>query len=445
MTIPAFSGLNTALRGVQAHQAALDTIAHNIANIDTDGYSRQRVVFGASPSLTLDGVKQDGTGAQLGQGVDVIAYQRLRDDFLDLQYRAQNMAAGQSDVQGKRLSVVQTELASGSAGDVGTLINKFWDSWSTLSTNPTSADAKAAVVGAAQNLASRLGTLDSDIAVAGAQATTAVGDMLSDAGPIKPIADELAKLNQQINMAQSAGTSPNDLLDRRDLLLDQLSSYGQVSVTADPTLDAAGKPAYPGMIQVAFGGAATPLVSQTTVTMPTTATLSATPGGQLGGLQDVAAKTAGYRTTLATIASSLITTTNSITAAPVFSGTGASDIAVVATSATISAGPAGGAAEDNSVALAMKALRGGAIDTTYAGLVRAVGSDVQTAASANTTATSVLSSLSAQRASTAGVSMDEELANMIRFQRGYQAAARALTTMDEMLDKLINSTGRVGM
>jgi flagellar hook-associated protein 1 len=445
MSIPAFSGLNTALRGVQAHQAALDTIAHNIANIDTEGYSRQRVVFGASPSLNIDGVKQDGTGAQLGQGVDVLQYQRLRDDFLDLQYRAQNMAAGQSDVQSKRLGVVQTDLASGTPGDVGQLLDKFWGAWSTLSANPADAAAKAGVVGAAQNLASRLNTLDSDMASAGTQATAAVTDLLSDAGPIKPIADELAKLNDQINRATGAGVSPNDLLDRRDLLLDQLSTYGQVSVTADPTLDASGKPAYPGMIQVSFGGAATPLVAQTTATMPTVATLSATPGGQIGGLQDVAAKTAGYRTTLASMASSIISTTNSITSSPVFSGTGANDIAVVATSATISAGAAGGAAEDNSVALAMKNLRGGAIDTTYAGLVRSIGSDVQTANNANTTANSVLGSLTSQRASVSGVSMDEELANMIKFQRGYQAAARALTTMDEMLDKLINSTGRVGM
>jgi flagellar hook-associated protein 1 FlgK len=446
MTIPAFSGLNTALRGVQAQQAALNVVSHNIANVETPGYSRQEAVFSAAPSLRLPGgAKQDGTGAQLGQGVEVLTYRRLRDDFLDLQYRAQNMAAGQSDVTAKRLGVVQSTLASNTDGDLGKLLDKFWTSWDTLASNPTSADAKAGVVGAAQNLAQRFTTLDADIANAGAQATQAVGDLLSAAGPIKPIADELAQLNQQINMQQSAGAQPNDLLDRRDLLLDQLSQYGQVSVTADPTLDSAGNPAYPGMIQVSFGGAATPLVSQATVTMPTTATLSATPGGQLGGLQDVAAKAAGYRTTLATMAASLISSVNTAAASPVFSGTGANDIAVVATSATISAGAAGGAVGDNSVANAIRALRGGTVDQGYAGLVRQIGSDVQTATSNNTTATSVLDSISSQRASVSGVSMDEEMANMIRFQRGYQAAARALTTMDDLLNQLINSTGRVGI
>jgi flagellar hook-associated protein 1 FlgK len=446
MTIPAFSGLNTALRGVQAQQAALNVVAHNIANVETPGYSRQEAVFSAAPALNLPaGTKADGTGAQLGQGVEVLTYRRLRDDFLDLQYRAQNMAAGQSDVSAKRLGLIQSTLASNTDGDLGKLLDKFWSSWDTLASNPTSADAKAGVVGAAQNLAQRFTTLDTDIANAGTQATTAVTDLLSDAGPIKPIADELAKLNQQINMQQGAGAAPNDLLDRRDLLLDQLSQYGQVSVSADPTVDSSGRPAYPGMIQVSFGGAATPLVSQATVTMPTTATLSPTPGGQIGGLQDVAAKAAGYRTTLATMASSLISSVNSAAAGPVFSGTGANDIAVVATSATISAGAGGGAAGDNSVANAIRALRGGTVDQGYAGLVRQIGSDVQTATSNNTTANSVLDSITSQRAATSGVSMDEEMANMIRFQRGYQAAARALTTMDDLLNQLINSTGRVGM
>jgi flagellar hook-associated protein 1 FlgK len=446
MSIPAFSGLNTALRGVQAHQAALDVVSHNIANVETPGYSRQQAIFGASPSLLIDaGATQDGRGAQLGQGVDVLSYRRLRDDFLDLQFRAQNMTASQSDVTAKRLTVVQSALATNTDSDLGKLLDKFWTAWDTLAANPTNTDAKAAVVGASQNLAQRFNALDADIATAGTQATTAISDMLSDAGPVKPIADELAKLNGQINMAQSAGAPPNDLLDRRDLLLDQLSQYGQVSVTADPTVGADGKPAYPGMIQVSFGGAATPLVSQTTATMPTAATLSATPGGQLGGLQDVVAKTAAYRTTLATMANAIITNVNALSSAPVFTGTGANDIAVVASSATISAGAAGAAAADNSVANAIRALRGGSVDTAYSGLVRQVGSDVQAATSTNTTAKSVLTSITAQRQSVSGVSMDEEMASLIRFQRGYQAAARALTTMDDILNTLINSTGRVGM
>jgi flagellar hook-associated protein 1 FlgK len=214
----------------------------------------------------------------------------------------------------------------------------------------------------------------------------------------------------------------------------------------DPTLDASGKPAYPGMVQVSFGGAATPLVSQGTVTMPTTATLSATPGGTLGGLQDVAGKVSGYRATLNGLAGSLIGSVNGLSSTAIFTGTGANDIASVATAATVSAGAASGAAGDNSVALAIAALRGAAgVDGGYAGLVQAIGADTAQAINNQDTTTRVLGSLTEQRQSVSGVSMDEEMANMVRFQRGYQAAARALTTMDEMLNTLINNTGRVGL
>jgi flagellar hook-associated protein 1 FlgK len=444
--ISSFNGLNTALSAIRAQQAALDITSHNIANVETPGYSRQEAVFGARPTLNLpSGAKQDGTGAQLGQGVDVLTYRRLRDDFLDLQYRAQNMTGGQADVTAQRLGLAQDALGSNSDASLGKLLDKFWSSWQTLASNPQSDSAKAGVVGAAQSLAQRFNTLDSDYAALGTQATNAVTDMLSSAGPVKPIADELAKLNVQINQAQGAGAAPNDLLDRRDLLLDQLSRYGQVSVIPDPTLDAAGQPAYPGMVQVSFGGAASPLVSQNTVTMPTAATLSPTPGGQIGGLLDVAAKVTGYRTALNGLAGSIISTVNTASATPIFSGAGAADIANVSTSSTVRAGAAAGAPADNSVALALAALRGGAIDQGYAGLVQTIGSDVSQAKNNSATSESVLDSLSARRQSVAGVSMDEEMANMIRFQRGYQAAARALTTMDEMLNTLINSTGRVGL
>jgi flagellar hook-associated protein 1 FlgK len=444
--ISTFNGLNIALRGLTAQQRALDVVSHNIANVQTPGYSREEAVFGTSPDLPIAaGATQNGQGVWLGQGVDVLSYRRLRDDFIDLQWRAQNMSGGQAEISAQRLNQVQTALGSGGASDLGVQLDKFWSAWQTLASNPQSASAKANVVGTAQTLAQGFQRLDSDLAALGGQATAQVGSLLSAQGPIKPIADELATLNVQINQAQNAGVAHNDLLDRRDLLLDQLSRFGQVSVVPDPTLNASGNPAYPGMVQVSFGGATTPLVSQSTVTMPTTATLSATPGGQLGGLQDVAGKITGYRTTLNGLAASLISAVNGTSSTPIFSGAGSTNIAVVATSSTVSAGAASAAAGDNSVALALAALRGGAIDGGYAGLVQTIGADTANAATTQDTTKRVLDSLTQQRQSVSGVSMDEEMSNMIRFQRGYQAAARALTTMDEALDTLINRTGKVGL
>jgi flagellar hook-associated protein 1 FlgK len=436
--ISTFTGLQTALRGLTAQQRALDVTSHNIANVNTPGYSRQEAVLTAAPVLDIGaGALQQGQGAQLGQGVDVLAYRRIRDDFLDLQWRAQNMSGGQAEVGAQRLTQVQSALGTGTTADLGAQLDKFWSSWQTLAANPQSASAKANVAGTAQTLAQGFNRLDGDLAGLGTQATAAVTDLLSPQGPIQPIANELAKLNGAINQAQTAGVAPNDLLDRRDLLIDNLSRYGQVSVTPDAS--------NPGMVTVAFGGATTPLVSGATVTMPTTATLAANPGGQIGGLQDVAAKIAGYRTSLNGLAGSLITAVNGASSTAVFSGTGANDIASVATSATISAGASAGAAGDNSVALTIAAMRSGAVGQGYAGLVQTIGADTAQATNNQDTTARVLGSLTEQRQSVSGVSMDEEMANMVRFQRGYQAAARALTTMDEALDTLINRTGKVGL
>src|SRR5690606_8581164 len=95
MGVSTFSGLQTALKGLLAHQRALDVTSHNIANQNTVGYSRQEAVLGASRATRIDaGALQNGAGAHLGSGVDVLAYRRIRDRFLDLQYRAQAMRLG---------------------------------------------------------------------------------------------------------------------------------------------------------------------------------------------------------------------------------------------------------------------------------------------------------------------------------------------------------------
>jgi flagellar hook-associated protein 1 FlgK len=435
--VSAINGLNTALRGLLAQQRSLDVTGHNIANVNTEGYSRQEAVLGTAPSLQLlNGALLNGSGAELGQGVDVQTYRRMRDDFLDLQWRAQNMASGQADVTAQRLGQAESVLGEGSDTGLGTLLNKFWSAWSDLASNPESPSARTAVVGAAQNLAGGFNALDTSLAAMQSQATQGATDLMSASGPVQPIADELAKLNVAINQSVQAGRQPNDLLDRRDLLLDKLSAYGQVSITADAT--------YPAMYNVSFAGDTTTLlVNQGTAAAASSLTPSATPGGQLQGLLSAATTLGNYRTTLDGFASSIITNVNAAHGSTIFGGTDAATISVTPP-VTINAGSSG-AAGANDVALAIAAMRGGTVDTGWANFVTQVGSDVASAQSQQATQARVLDSLTAQRQSTSGVSLDEEMTNMVRFQRGYQASARAMTTMDEALDILINRTGKVGL
>ena len=134
------------------------------------------------------------------------------------------------------------------------------------------------------------------------------------------------------------------------------------------------------------------------------------------------------------------------TSTPFFDPAGitAATIAVVATTATVQTG-SGRASGENDVAQAIARLRGGTTDQLYQALVARIGTEAQAAVRAQSTAQSLVDSIEDRRQSVAGVSLDEEMTNLIRFQRGYQASARTMTTMDEMLDTLVNRTGRVGL
>src|SRR5215475_11802099 len=94
MPLSTFMGLETTLRGILAQQAAIDVTGHNIANANTVGYSRQRAVLAPTPSYAVPGTSRPPQAGQLGTGVDVAQYQRVRDDFIDIQLRAQTMLQG---------------------------------------------------------------------------------------------------------------------------------------------------------------------------------------------------------------------------------------------------------------------------------------------------------------------------------------------------------------
>ena len=125
-------------------------------------------------------------------------------------------------------------------------------------------------------------------------------------------------------------------------------------------------------------------------------------------------------------------------------GSEASTLAVNVTPAGVRTGTAA-APGANDIALAIAGLRGGAPDQAYASLVSRIGNDVREAIRQEQNAQRLLDAVADRRDATAGVSLDEEMTNLLRFQRGYQASARAMSTLDEMLDVLINRTGRVGL
>ena len=440
MPISTFMGLQTSLRGLLAHQQAIDTTSHNVSNANTEGYSRQEAVMGATLALELTG--GEGGTQHIGTGVAVDAYKRIRDGFLDLQYRAQAMQVGDQQTRSTQLDQVELVLAEPSENGIADQLSKFWNGWADVSNSPDDIAARQALIDQAKNLAASFATVDTQLTTVKSQATAEYNALTGAGGDVAAIGGEIATLNAAIKQFVSNGDSPNDLMDRRDSLLDKLSKLAQVRVTDLGN----------GSINVNLGDAAAPLVSDTTVTWPQALVA---PGGKLGALIDIA-KTGGvidsYRTQLNTVVKTLADSVNALhnpggTGTNFFSytaGAEASSLGVVATTATVRTGTSA-AKGANDIALAITGLRGGTADKLYTAFVTRIGGDLKNAQRGEVNANVLLNSIEDRRQSTSGVSMDEEMTNIVRFQRGYQASARTMSTMDQMLDTLINRTGIVGL
>lgn len=460
MPISSFHGVETALRGLLAQQRAIDITGQNIANAATPGYSRQRVEVSPSQALKINVA---GGVAQLGSGVDVTGIERIRDRFADVQFRAQNAKLGEAETKASLLG--QAELAFAEPGDKGlsAQLNRFWSSWSDVANSPTSISGRQVLLDTAKGLATSFANLDDQLATVQKQALAEFDNITAAGGPIDLAVQEIAELNEAIGTALGRGDAPNDLLDRRDLLLDKLSGFAQVRT--EPTLDGNGAP-IPGKLDVYLGTDATPLVSGDQSRSPFSLSFAATgPGsGQLGALASVASPSgpiAEYRAQLAQTAQEIASAVNGIHQAaggpPVFTvPTGAPVAGVPMRPIDVGAGidPAqggslnaivAGSTSVNDVATAIAALRGKTGDQRYRALVGKLGSEVAEANREEATAQTLAGALQDRRDSVSGVSPDEEMANLVKFQRGYQASARVLSTMDEMLDQLINRTGRVGL
>lgn len=435
MSVSSFMGLQTALRGLLAQQRAIDTTGHNIANANTEGYSRQSAVLVSAAALDV----QNG---QLGTGVDVATYQRVRDRFLDLQYRTQSTRLGGEQTRSNALDNTQLALAEPGDNGIAAQLQKFWSAWSDVANAPESQAARQALVDQGRIVTDAIHTLSSQLQAVSDQSAQEYTSIVGPGGQVQEIATQIAGLNDAIRSAVASGQQPNDLLDRRDLLLDKLAPLGQVSVADGGD----------GTIDVTFGGTA--LVTGTAAAA-WPLTFAGDPGGKLGALAELSQVPGGtidsYLQDLNGVAKQLADGVNALHTSgggPAFfsytAGNEAASLTVAVTAASVQTTTTG-AAGGNELATQIAALRGGTADSSYTTLVSRIGQDASNAQRQAANAEVLTNAVQDRRQSVAGVSLDEEMTNLTRFQTAYQASARAMTVMDSMLDVLVNRTGRVGL
>ena len=457
MTIPSYMGLQTALSGLEAAQAAINTTGQNIANASTPGYSRQVVNLTERSALTIPALSSvTGDGSQFGTGVDITSITRIRDQFLDSQYRAQNSNESGQNTSSTLLSQVQAGLNEPSANGLSGALDQFFKDWNTLASTPGDQGAQQAVMGDGAAVADQLNTLSGQLSTLESQVTQQYNTLTDPTnGQVANDANEIAQLNGQIAQAQAAGIDANGLEDQRDNVIDDLSQYSNVYVSTQSN----------GMVNVSFGNAAlaaqkgtadaTPLVSGTSVDLTdnlTDANISGG-GGTLGSLLALydgstspgTGQIANYMTSLDNIANDLVTTVNGAisgadasgpSATPFFDPTATTAATIAVNSSLTSNGTTPPYTQDEANAVA--ALSGGQAQQAYNAFVTGVGSDVQSAQNAQQTSQALLTAIGNQRQSISGVSLDEEMTNLIQFQQAYQASARVMSTINDTFTSLLN-------
>jgi len=456
-----FLGINTALSGILAQQRAMDATAHNISNAQTPGYHRQQAILAAAEPYPPPGqLANIGTG-QYGTGVQVAMVRRAQDQFLDLHARLLDAQLGQWTTTSSTLQEVEGIIAQQTGNNPGSLLDKFWSAWQEVSINPEDTAVRVTLRQDAVTLTSAFRDTVTQLRDSQAGIDREIESKVQE---INDKAGQIAGLNRQITAVLAEGNQPNDLLDRRDQLLSDLSTMvGATTLTStdgNVVVNIGGRALVEGVESFALQS---PLGADghAQVQWADGSAVKIT-GGELSGLIQVRDTTIpGYLSQLDSIATGLISRVNALhqagygldgsTGVSFLSGTSAADIAVdsaiLADPRAIAAAASASAPGDGSNALAIAQVRdeiligSQTLGQAYNALVSQVGSETGDARVRQESTQAARQQVTEQQQSLYGVSLDEEMTNMLQFQHAYNAAARVLTTLDEMLKTIIEQMG----
>jgi len=457
---------NVARTALITQQKALDVTANNIANVNTEGYSRQRVNLTQNEPVRYEGGTLS-TGVQAHREI-----QRMYDRFLSAQISAAESNLGRWDAQLESLEKTELMFDEVSGYGLNDALSQFWNSWQELSNNPSGYTERAALIGDTQNLTEVFNSLSDSLGEVQADSDLSIVGTVND---INNLTSEIAQLNLKIAEIEVGGFSANEFRDQRDLKLKELSALIDVNSFEDAD----------GYLTITTAGGKT-LVDRASSWELTTNT-------NADGFQDVywvssggtednitsdisTGKLAGwleardtlipdYLSQLDDIAATIITEVNNLHSAGTnldgvsgvasgtvfFTGTDASGIAIntnivsnpnLIAAADVSEAIPGGS--ENAIAIAdlqnSLLMSGGSatIDDFYNSLVSQVGGDVAQASISTDHQSSVSLQLSTYREEVSGVSLDEEMVDLVQFQSAYNAAAKLVNAVDEMLAALID-------
>ena len=449
-----FSGLTDAAAALNAERYAMQIAGQNIANADTVGYTRERADLQATGPVAGTTRLYAVANPNVTGTVTVAGTSRLNDAVLDSRARTEHSLSGYFDTKSSAISDVETFFDEPSDNGLSEQLNEFWADWSAVSTG-AGTDSRAVLLTQAQGVASTLNGMSTDLSTLAASLQQGLG---ISASQIQDAATAVGSLNSAIIVATASGAPAANLQDQRDVLLSKLAELGgaQAQLQAD------------GSVTVTMGGQT--LVSGVTVNTVgvdasgnnlTVGGTNVTLSGGVAQAQSELLNTTlpGYQGQLDSVAMALANLVNTqheagqdlsgTAGGPFFAGTGAATLTVAITDPTkvAAAASTGTASLDGSNAeqIAKIGRMTNGPDALYRTFVAQLGNDSAQAAQQSATQTAITSNVDTLQSQASGVSYDDEVTNLLTFQRAYQASSRVLTTIDDMLDTLINHTGRAGL
>jgi len=453
------SAMNTALSALQAQQILINVANSNIANASTDGYSRVTAVASATNTSSTSSSSYTGTG------VEVTSVSRVSDSYTLKQLCSANADAGESSAELEYLEDIEAVFDESEGSGLSDALSEFFTAWEDLANDPAGSTERSVLVSDAQGLASTINEMYEDLE----DVQTGIDDDISQTvDDINGITEQIADLNQKILQATASGIDTSTYEDERDSLLTELSSKVKVAYYEDDS----------GQINVQLSNGKS-LVSGSTshdlgVTTNATTGLSdvtwldsdgdevvitgSISGGELGGELDARDTVQDYMDDLDALAASLIEQVNALHETGIdadgnagvafFTGTGASDIAVndsIVNDADLVA--AASSTDSSAIAVAIAGLEdtkvaingtSATFEEYYTSLVSKIGTEVENTTSSSETQSDLVTYYENYRESVSGVSTDDELANIVLYQNVYEAAAKVMSVLDELLETMIN-------
>lgn len=417
--------LQSARTGMSASQASIQTTSHNINNLNTPGYSRQQVEQKARSAYSYPGYNSQLGAGQLGTGVEVTDIVRVRNSFYDFQFKNESHTYGQIGVKYDHYSTMETIFNEPSETGISSSINNFFMSWQELSKNPNDAGSKDIVIQNSDYLAKNISNVYKKLNELSENAKKKLNENIDDInGKLK----ELKELDKQIKLVEGSGKSPNDLMDERDRILDDLSFKMNIN---DENVQKLLK---------------NKISSGENITEDD---LKKIPGlsGEIKGSFEMLDKIEGYKKDLEELAEGIKKSVNDTLGVDIFeTGTDSilkvkDDILDKTTDLNITAETAQKMykLKDEKVSIGGEDIT---INNFYNSMIQRLGNETQEVRRNEKNQSKVLKEIDNSRLNVSGVSLDEEMINLIQFQHAYNASAKVVSTIDSLLDVVINGLVR---